>query len=53
MDLWFYIFLNSNSSHIDQDDMEVVLKGCVIRNPIYDWKDICLPQVSNLDPLDQ
>ena len=35
------------------EDGRVIMKGCVQWNPIYGWKDFCLQQILNLEPLGQ
>ena len=36
-----------------QDNGKVIMKGYVEWNLFYDWKDFCLKQGFNLEPLDQ
>lgn len=49
--LRFYVFSTVFRSY--QDNGMVLMKSCVQRNPVYDWKDLNLQQESNLGPLDQ
>ena len=36
-----------------QDDIRVTMKGSVLWNLVYGWKDFCLKRGSNPGPLDQ
>ena len=63
---YFVMFLYGNSSLVGwidesfltvfqsyEENVRVIMKGCMQWNLVYSWKDFCLKQGSNPGPLDQ